>query len=117
MIGNETSGAAINSRTAQSETGNLHYADNLGKAIKELGTIIVNLIPKVYDTERVIRIIGVDDQQKIVTINNWLEYDSSPGTSNMVINGRYDVIVDTSRGMHQWPSEEKLKRFSASYLV
>jgi len=63
------SGVAIRQLQKQGATGNYHYQDNLSRAIRHLGRILVDLIPKVYDTQRVIRIIKPDESADLVTIN------------------------------------------------
>lgn len=66
---NETSGRAIIAREKQSDTGTYHYIDNLSKAIAHAGRIIIDLIPHVYDTERVIRTLGEDGSESAYIIN------------------------------------------------
>lgn len=89
---NEQSGIAIQRRAAQSQTSNFHFIDNLTRSIKHCGRILVDLIPKVYDTERAVRIIGDDGEQEIVAINQLFE----DGTAkNYLGYGEYDVAVDT----------------------
>jgi hypothetical protein len=67
---NETSGRAINARKTASDTSNFHYIDNLSRAIRNAGEVILDLIPKVYNTARVIRILGPDGKDpKPVQIN------------------------------------------------
>jgi len=92
---NETSGIAIQRRNVQSEISNFHLIDNLSKSIRHCGRILVEIIPKIYDTERVIRTLGLDGKQDRLLINsaqNLLEgqkraYDFSVG--------KYDVVVTT----------------------
>jgi hypothetical protein len=57
---NERSGRAILAREHQSDVGTYHYVDNLARAIRYTTRQIVDMIPKIYDTQRVARIIGVD---------------------------------------------------------
>jgi hypothetical protein len=66
---NEVSGRAILAREKQGDTGTFVYADNLARAIRHAGSIIVDLIPKVYDTTRVVRIVGEDDSEGWARIN------------------------------------------------
>ena len=60
---NETSGIAINARKMESQNSTSIYADNMVKAITHAGRVIVDMIPRIYDTQRVIRIIGGDDAE------------------------------------------------------
>ena len=57
---NERSGRAILAREKQGDTGTYHYVDNLARAIRHCTRQLVDLIPKIYDTQRIARIIGVD---------------------------------------------------------
>jgi hypothetical protein len=66
---NERSGRAILAREKQGDTGTYHYVDNLARAIRHCGRQLVDMIPKIYDTERIARIIGVDGEVKRAKIN------------------------------------------------
>lgn len=66
---NETSGRAIDARKQQGETSSFHYLDNRNRSIKHAGRILIEMIPKVYDTKRMIRILGEDGSSKNVTID------------------------------------------------
>jgi hypothetical protein len=66
---NETSGIAIARRDQQGDRANMHYMDNLARTFKGMGTEMVYVIPKVYDTERMVDTLGADEQPKIVRIN------------------------------------------------
>lgn len=57
---NETSGRAIRERRMQGDTSSFHFIDNLTRAIRHAGRILIDLIPHVYSTERVIRVLGPD---------------------------------------------------------
>ncbi len=57
---NETSGVAIRTRQMEGDVATFHFIDNLSRAIRHSGRIILDLIPKVYSTERMIRVLGQD---------------------------------------------------------
>jgi hypothetical protein len=63
---NETSGRAIMARQREGDTSTFHYIDNLSRAIRHGGRVILDLIPKVYATPRVVRILGPDGQARSV---------------------------------------------------
>jgi hypothetical protein len=67
--GNETSGRAILSRQQQSNLATMHFMDNLERSFKQAGEVMGELIPKIYDAARTIKILGPDEAQKIVKIN------------------------------------------------
>jgi hypothetical protein len=75
---NETSGKAILARKDQSNLTTMHYIDNLARSFKQGGDIIAEIVPKIYDTEREIEILGEDEKQKVVTINK--EYEEGGKT-------------------------------------
>jgi len=65
---NETSGKAILARQRKGETANFAYFDNLQRAINYCGRILVDLIPRIYDAQRTIRILGVDSEPQVVQL-------------------------------------------------
>lgn len=77
---NETSGRAILARKDQANLTTMHYIDNLARSFKQGGDIIAEIVPKIYDTEREISILGEDEKQKVVTIN--AEYQENGKTKN-----------------------------------
>ena len=66
---NERSGKAILAREKQGDTGTYHYVDNLSRAIRHITRQLVDMIPKIYDTERIARIVGIDGEVDMVKIN------------------------------------------------
>jgi hypothetical protein len=65
---NATSGKAINERQRQGDNATYHFIDNLAVAIRFTGKIFIDLIPKVYDTPRVIRILAKDGTESQIQI-------------------------------------------------
>jgi hypothetical protein len=57
---NEISGTAIQQRQRQGDNATYHYIDNPAKAIRQVGRIVMDLIPKVYDVARVMKMLGED---------------------------------------------------------
>ena len=113
--GGDKSGAAIRAEQGQGELSNSHYFDNLTRSIKHTGRIILDLVPKVYDTHRVCRIIGVDGQPDLVHINQPNTQQPAPGQPgqqpdttqeavsailNDVTVGQYDVVMDVGPSMN-----------------
>jgi len=89
------SGKALNGQQQQIDLSNYHFYDNLTRSIKHTGKIILDLIPKIYDAERVMRIIGDDGQPDMVTIN---QRDAVGAILNDVTVGEYDIVMDTGPG-------------------
>jgi hypothetical protein len=93
------SGKAIAGQQQQVDMVNFHYYDNLTRSIAYCGRIILDLIPKIYDTERVMRIIGADDKPEIITLNQRVTTEEGvEKILNDVSVGRYDVVMDTGPG-------------------
>jgi hypothetical protein len=60
MMGNERTGSAIQERMDQGDTATYHFRDNYESALVYTGMQIIDLIPKVYDTARIM-MIQADD--------------------------------------------------------
>lgn len=87
---NETSGRAIMARQREGDVGSFHYIDNLSKSIAYAGRILVDLIPRIYDNERVVRVLGEDGIPEAVPIN--VETPDGRKLHDLSL-GRYDVVV------------------------
>ena len=92
---NETSGKAVLARQREGDTGTYVYIDNWARAIRHTGKILVDLIPKIYDTARVLRIIGDDGKMEEVKINQvgGMDEMGQPTLMNDVTTGAYDVSL------------------------
>ncbi len=92
---NETSGRAIRTRQVESDVANFHYMDNLARALRHCGRMLIDLIPQVYDTQRALRIIGEDGEERQVQVN--APYIDERGQQRLydLTTGRYDVVVHT----------------------
>jgi hypothetical protein len=107
MTSNERSGKAILARQREGDIGTYHYVDNLARAIRHIGRQLVDLIPKIYDTERIARIIGEDGEPSTVKMNPMQEepvkriVDQEGVLIEKIYNpavGKYDVRVITGPG-------------------
>lgn len=107
MTSNERSGKAIIARQRESDVGTYHYADNLARAVRHIGRQLVDLIPKIYDTARVARILGEDGEPSTVKMNPDQEEPVKKimGPGGVVVDkiynprvGKYDVRVITGPG-------------------
>lgn len=89
---NEVSGRALMARQRVAELGSIIYNDNMNAAIEEAADVINQLIPEVYDTPRIIRVLGPGeiDNQKMVSINDL----SDPNSVNITA-GKYSVTLVT----------------------
>jgi hypothetical protein len=107
MSSNERSGKAILARQREGDVGTYHYGDNLARGVRHVARQLVDLIPKIYDTQRIARIIGEDGETKMVKIN-----PDQPEPINQIVNeegiviekiynpgvGKYDVVAITGPG-------------------
>ena len=91
---NETSGKAIMARQREGDVSTFHFIDNLSKSINHAGRILVDLIPKIYDTPRVIRTLGLDGSTESVLVNEQTEYKGVQRIFDLK-TGKYDVAVET----------------------
>lgn len=92
--GAQESGRAILARQRESDTANLNYIDNMKRAVRHTARILVDLIPKIYDAPRVVRILRPDGgDAKVVPIN---QVTLEKGVQRLydMTTGRYDITVD-----------------------
>ncbi len=68
MPGNERSGKAIDARQRQGELATMHYIDNQAKGIRQIGRILLDLIPKIYDQARIVKIMAEDGSDSDVMV-------------------------------------------------
>lgn len=93
---NEKSGIAIRTRQAQSNVVNFHFPDNLTRALVYAGKVLVNMIPRVYDAARQVRIIGEDEKERIVWVNTpYQDPETGKMTTHILNAGKYGVKVLT----------------------
>jgi hypothetical protein len=102
---NETSGRAIMARQREGDVATFHFIDNLTRAIRHAGRILIDLIPKVYTGERIIRILGEDGSEEAKPINQPYPKqgeDGQPEQDDMgetimamhdLTSGKYDLTV------------------------
>jgi hypothetical protein len=109
MHSNERSGKAILARQKEGDTGTFHYMDNTARAVRYVTRQLIDIIPKIYDTERVARIIGEDGEVDNVKFNpdqpEAVRKVEDPDRPGIVIEtiynpsvGTYDAIADSGPG-------------------
>jgi hypothetical protein len=98
----DESGKALRELKRVGDLGNFHYVDNLARSLRHTGRILVDLIPKVYDTPRVLTILREDDKEEQVQIDPnqeqpfIAEQQTQEGKTRSLYNpklGKYDVAV------------------------
>lgn len=119
--GNETSGRAILARQREGDVANFHYSDNLARAIRHCGRVLVDWIPAIYDTQRVVRVLGDDDKLGYAVINErhmraemdeaTQQYRQVEEVLNNTQAGTYDVTVSMG------PSYTTMRQEAAAAMV
>lgn len=98
------SGKAIIAQQKMGDRGSFVYTDNLNKSIEYCGEQLVDLIPRIYDTDRVVRVLNIDGTSEEVKLSKGLSefnqgiVDQQTGKKEIVYDlsrGKYDVVVDT----------------------
>jgi Phage P22-like portal protein len=126
----DESGKAILARQRQSDTASFAYGDNQARAIRQVGRIVVDLIPRVYTDPQLIHIVNPDGSRKPVWVNQHFvpgpQGQPQPVTPNPyavtaqrvrqiklydVRQGRYDVTVSTG------PSYQSRRQEAASSQI
>ena len=93
---NEISGKAIKARQSEADVGTYEFIDNYENAIRRVGLLVVEMIPRIYDTERIVRIRGEDDTNDTIEINKVIKGENG---EEVVINsldfGKHTVVVSS----------------------
>lgn len=89
----QRSGVAVEALQREADLGSSLFMDNLATAIEHTGRVIIDLIPKYYDTQRIIRLRGEDDSVKFVEINKPMLTPDGMKIQNDLTRGKYDVRV------------------------
>jgi hypothetical protein len=118
--GNASSGKQEIAQQRQGDMANFHYVDNLARTIRHAGRCIIDMIPKLFDTERVVRLLGEDEKVTHAAINKPVppeeqKPDPKTGAIRTVLNdlrvGKYDVTVSTG------PSYSTLRQEAADAMI
>lgn len=103
---NEISGRAIMARQREGDVSTFHFIDNLARAIRHAGRILIDLIPHVYTAPRMIRVIGADNdppQVAMLAQRDPMSGAMPPPPQNAPPNlagvfdltaGKYDLVVE-----------------------
>ena len=116
--GPATSGIQEREQKRQGGVANFHYTDNLNRAVLQAGRCLLDMIPRLFDTERVARIMGDDETITSAPINKrleQLEMDEKTGKIKTTINdmsvGQYDCTVSAG------PSFSTLRQEASEAMV
>jgi hypothetical protein len=91
------SGKAIQAQERQGDRGSFVFSDNLAKSIEYCAEILIDLLPRIYDTPRQSRIMAQDGETETVEINQTV-FDQET-RKDIIVNdlsqGKYDVVAET----------------------
>lgn len=96
---NETSGRAIMARQREGDVSTFHYIDNLSRAIRHAGRILIDLIPKVYSAPRVVRVLGPGGEARLAPVNQKFQAPDPADQARKITKiyelaaGKYDLTV------------------------
>ena len=110
------SGIGIQRLKQQGEVATFHFPDNLARAMRYEGMVLLDLIQKVYDTARVVRILGLDGKEEHAKLDPQMQMAYMKQVNaevEQIFNptvGHYDVTIDTG------PSYQTLRQEGAQNL-
>jgi hypothetical protein len=88
--GDEASGKAIDARTRQGSYTTYVFFNSINRAIATGGAIVNEMIPRVYDTERVLALMTPDEGMKNITVNKQAD-EYGEQVHNDIRKGTYEV--------------------------
>lgn len=124
---NETSGIAIRQRQRQGNIATFHFIDNLTRAIRHAGRVILDLIPRVYSTARIVRVLGEDMQPMSAAIAPAAQQQEMAMRAQArgqaiariydITAGKYDLVVRAgpSYGTQREEAREQIVEIMRSY--
>ena len=93
---NETSGVAIDSRKQQGEASTAHFPSHLAASLTQVGRICVDMIPRLVDSRRQLRMLSIDNTPSSVMVDPQQQQSIVDGQKGVSINpnvGKYDARV------------------------
>jgi hypothetical protein len=98
-MSNEQSGRAILARQREGDVSTFHFIDNLSRAIRHAGRIMIDLIPRVYSTPRMLRVLGPGGETSAVAVNQPAQAQGAQTAAPLqavfdLSAGKYDLTVE-----------------------
>jgi hypothetical protein len=98
-----SSGIGIQRLKQQGEIATFHFPDNLARGLRYEAVVLIDLIQNIYDTKRVVRVLGLDGRQEHAVLDPshpvpYSEEDIGEEDIQRIFNptvGKYDVVIDT----------------------
>ena len=98
---NAISGIAVRNRQIRGDTSTFHFMDNLTASITQVGCILVDLIPRIYSDRQVVRILGIDNKEEVIPVNQSYITDENTGKPRPLKKGeRAEGIYDLTVGQY-----------------
>lgn len=112
---NEQSGIAVAHKVRQGNISTFSYFDNLNRAVEQVGRVILDLTPIIYDTERDVIITGEDGKQRVETINQAGEF-GQPVNPIKQVPYEIEVEAGSSFVMQKQENLQQLTNMMASIM-
>lgn len=93
MQKSDQSGVAVQKLQNRGDISNFHFIDNLARALKWFGLQLLEVIPKKYDTERELEIIGQDNKRSVIKVNAPYRDEKGRIKHHVLSAGRFSVLV------------------------
>lgn len=91
------SGKAIQAQERLGDRGMYIFEDNKSKSIDYTAEILIDLLPRIYDTPRQERIVAMDGETENIQINETVRDEQT--NEDVLVNdlslGKYDVVTET----------------------
>lgn len=115
--GNAQSGVQEKAQQRQGDIANFHYADNLIRSMRHAGRCIIDMIPRIYDSTRIVKILGEDEESMEYKQVNQpsVELDEQNRAIQVILTdltvGQYDVTVSSG------PSYSTMRQEAAASMI
>lgn len=113
------SGVAGAQQIEQGNIGSIKWFKSLEIAICQIGKVLINAIPKVYDSTRQVRLLNEDGTGKMITLNTMV-FDSQSQKMveiNDLSKGQYDVVCDVGPAFNNQQKEMAAAFLEMSSIV
>lgn len=122
---NDESGSAIRELRRNNDIGSFHFMDNACRTLRHIGRALIELIPRVYDTRRVIAILREDDSEQQITIDPTLGRptqkapNANDAAARLLFNpsvGKYGCAITTgpSYATRRIEAHDQMLKFAAA---
>lgn len=117
---------SVQSQAEKGDRGAFVISDNLNKSIQYVGDILVDLLPRIVDTPRLVRILGIDGKSEEIEVNKETDNEAEFDKFNQSITDRQTgdkvIVNDLSRGKYSTsvetgPAYNTLKQETLDKLI